>query len=67
MIRPTRKTHSLSAKVEAAFDQAARKVIQRAKQSGTPVVVWKDGHIKEIPSEKLEWADLRSRSDAGNP
>ena len=38
---------------DAAFQQAALKVITRAKQTGIPVVIWQDGHIEEIPSEKL--------------
>ena len=30
----------LSSKADAAFRQAAKKIIQRARQTGTPVVVW---------------------------
>jgi predicted dinucleotide-utilizing enzyme len=29
----------------AAFQQAARKVVERALQSGTPMLVWKDGAV----------------------
>ena len=39
--------------VEAAARQAARKVIQRAMQAGTSVVVWEDGRVKKIPADKL--------------
>jgi hypothetical protein len=49
-----KKDTSLSSKVDAAFRQAASKVIQRAKQTGTPVVVWEEGHVKEVPAEQLE-------------
>lgn len=45
---------SLSSKAEAAFRQAAAKVIQRAKQTGTSVVVWEDGHVKETSPDQLE-------------
>ncbi len=31
--------------VVAAFQQAARKVVERALQSGTPVLVWKEGAV----------------------
>jgi len=40
-------------KVDAAFRAAATTVFDRAKQTGTPVIVWEAGHIKEISSEKL--------------
>jgi hypothetical protein len=39
----------LSSKADAAFRQAAKRVIQRAIQTGTPVVIWEEGHVKEIP------------------
>jgi hypothetical protein len=52
----------LLSKADAAFQQAAKKIIQRARQTHTPVVVWEEGHIKEIPGEEFsEW-----RSDHAN-
>jgi predicted ABC-type ATPase len=45
---------SLAWKADAAFQQAAYKVIQRAKQTGTPVVIWEDEQIKEVPPEEME-------------
>jgi hypothetical protein len=44
----------LSSKADAAFRQAAKKIIQRARQTGTPVIVWEEGHIKEIPYDQFE-------------
>ena len=44
----------LLSKADAAFRQAAKKIIQRARQTHTPVVVWEEGHIKEIPGEEFE-------------
>ena len=41
-------------KVDGAIRQAADKVLERAKQTGTPVVIWEDGQIKEIPPEEME-------------
>jgi hypothetical protein len=53
MIEPPQKKGSLSEKAAAAFEQAARKVVERARQTGTPVVVWEDDQVKEIPPEKF--------------
>ena len=41
-------------KVEAAFRQASQEVVRVAKQTGTPVIIWKDGRVCEIPSDQLE-------------
>jgi len=45
---------SLSSKADAAFRQAIKKVIQQARQTNTPVVIWEENRIKEIPSDQLE-------------
>jgi len=37
---------SLSSKVDTAFKQASKKVIERAKQTSTPVIVWENGFKK---------------------
>ena len=44
----------LLSKADAAFRQAAKKIIQRARQTHTPVLVWEEGHIKEIPCDHFE-------------
>ena len=44
----------LSSKADAAFRQAAKKVIQQARQTSTPVVIWEENRIKKIPGEQLE-------------
>ena len=44
----------LSSKADAAFRQAAKKIIERARQTHTPVVVWEEGHVKEIPYYHFE-------------
>jgi hypothetical protein len=46
--------NDLSDKAEAAFRATATMVIERAKQTRTPVVIWEDGHVKEIPSDQFE-------------
>jgi len=55
---------SLIAKADMAFEAACRKVIDRARQSGTEIVIWRDGQIVELSPEEataeLE-ADLAKR------
>ena len=58
-----KKDTSLSSKVDAAFRQAASKVVQRAKQTGTPVVVWEEGHVKEVPPDQLELTSGETKAD----
>jgi hypothetical protein len=55
---------TLSSKAEAAFRQAARKVIQVARQTGTPVVIWQEDHVVEIPADQLETVPEREPMDA---
>jgi hypothetical protein len=43
----------LDAKVEAAFQQAAKKVIKRARETNTPVIIWENGSIKEVLSTQF--------------
>ncbi|MEZ6143199.1 MAG: hypothetical protein R3B84_21755 [Zavarzinella sp.] len=41
-------------KIDAAFLQASRKVVERAINTGTPVIIWEDGALKEVdPSTYL--------------
>jgi len=44
---------TLSDKAKAAFEQAAAKVVERAKQTGTPVIVWKDNRVSEVSADQL--------------
>jgi hypothetical protein len=55
------KTQSLSDQAEAAFQQASLKVIRRAKESSTPVIVWMNGHITEISAEQAQKALEKQR------
>jgi len=48
------KNIPLSSKADAAFQQAAKKVIQQARQTNTPVVIWEENRIKEIPGDQIE-------------
>lgn len=53
MIDKMRTGGSLSEKADAAFQQAAVKVVERARQTGTPVILWEDNHVKEVPPDQI--------------
>ncbi len=44
----------LTEKANAAFRQAAAKVVERARQTGTPIIVWEKGKVAEHSAEVLE-------------
>jgi hypothetical protein len=44
----------LSKKADAAFRQAAKKVILLAAQTATPVLVWEENRIQEIPESQFK-------------
>jgi len=48
------KTPTLIEMADAAFRQAMTKVIQRARQTNTPVIVWEDGHVVEYSADEME-------------
>jgi hypothetical protein len=43
---------SLIAEANLAFEAACRIVIERARQSGTEIVIWRDGQIVELSPEE---------------
>jgi hypothetical protein len=47
------KVRTLTEKADAAFHRAAITVIQRARQTGTPVIVWENGRVMERSGEEL--------------
>lgn len=53
---------TLTKLAEAAFEQASRKVVERAEQSGTPVIVWEDEAVKEVQPRKVH---LTQNGDEG--
>ncbi len=58
----------LTLRAEAAFRQAARSVIRVARQTGTPIVIWKDGRVQEIPADRLDALDpIRPQDTATAP
>jgi len=56
---------SLVEKATAAFLQASENVVQRARQTGTSVVVWEDGEKKELTAD--EAAERLSNHRSSNP
>jgi hypothetical protein len=40
--------------VDSAIRQVAEKVLEKAKQTHTLMVIWEDDQIKEIPPEEME-------------
>ncbi len=55
------KDDTLTEKANAAFRQAAAKVIERARQTGAPVIVWEEGQVIERSCEELEQAPTEKR------
>jgi hypothetical protein len=49
-----KRNGSMLDKANAAFEQAAVKLIERARQTRTPIVVWDDGKVKEIAVDEFE-------------
>jgi hypothetical protein len=52
---------TLKEKADAALQEAATKVIELARQTGTPVIVWEDGRIVEKSAQEAAM-DLRKIS-----
>lgn len=48
----TNTPDSLIAKADMAFEAACRKVIDRARQSNTEIVIWRDGEIVELSPDE---------------
>ncbi|MHC5541600.1 hypothetical protein ACYOEI_25540 [Singulisphaera rosea] len=48
------KDLSLAEKNEAAFKLVAIAVLERARRTGTPVIVWEDGRVVAKPVEDCD-------------
>ncbi len=62
-------SESLTEKANAAFRQAASDVIERARQTGTPVILWENGKVvertwEELASQRPEAPNLRKQTKA---
>ena len=43
-----REVLSLPERADAAFKDVCKSVIQRARQTGTPVITWRDGKVRKL-------------------
>ena len=48
------ETPTMAEKANAAFRQAMANVIERARQTKTPVIVWEDGQVVEYSADEME-------------
>lgn len=44
---------------DAAFEQASRKLLARAKETRTPLILWVDGAVKEVDPRDIR--NIRKR------
>ena len=61
---PKRGHGSLLKLIDAAFKRAAVQVIERAKQTETPVILWEENGLKVVAPEALEAVITRKKSRA---
>jgi hypothetical protein len=61
MIRRQSHHDWTTSQANAAMARAALKAREKAGQTGTPLVVWRDGKVVEIPPEALPDAKHRSQ------
>ena len=43
-----KKRMTIQDKAEAAMKKAVKKVVEEHKKSGRPLMVWKDGRVKQV-------------------
>jgi len=63
---PVRKKtdQSLTKLADAAIQQAARKVVEHVKESGTPVIVWDNEEVKKVEPRKTRTARTKRNGHA---
>ena len=54
MIDQPDQNNSFADKANAAFEKAAVAVVERAKATGTPVIIWRDGKTVYLSPEEAE-------------
>ena len=68
MIRPEQDHASVTKKAQAAFLDVQQSVIERARQTHTPIIVFTDNRIQRLTAEEFERIELEKspeRSDLG--
>lgn len=59
-----KREQTLTKLADAAFQQAAQKVIERAEESGTPVIVWEHETVAEVVPRKTRAARAQGNGHA---
>lgn len=67
MIEPARGHRETTEKALAAFAVVAEKVIQRARQTGTKVIVWADEQVTELDPDEIRLADDSATQGPADP
>jgi hypothetical protein len=63
MIRPEQDHASITEKAQAAFLDVQQSVIERAKQTRTPIIVFTDSRIQSLTAEEFERIELKKVSE----
>lgn len=54
MINKQNETDDLTEVADAAFEATAKDVIEKARQTGTDVVIWENNEIVEVSPDDIE-------------
>lgn len=46
----------MTRQIEAALRKAWKAALRRARETGTPVVIWEDGEVRLVPPERWDAA-----------
>ena len=57
--------HKLTKLADAAFQQAAQKVIERAEESSTPVILWKHETVTAVDPRETRTARPKRNGRSG--
>jgi hypothetical protein len=63
MIRPEQDRSSVTKKAQAAFMDVQKSVIERAKQTHTPIIVFTNNRIQSLTVEEFERIELEKSSE----
>ena len=63
MIRPEKDHTSITEKAQAAFLDVQQSVIERARQTHTPLIVFTDNRIQSLTAEEFERLELEKASE----
>ena len=64
---PEPEERSLNDLVAAAFRKASAQAVLRARQTGTPLIVWRDGRVQAIPPDEAEDEVATPQTEASEP